>query len=1240
MRLYLFLLFCFISFFAWSQNIKFKNYTTNQGLSNNSVIDIENDTDGGLWIATWDGLNYFDGADFVVFKHSIDNKESISGNYIIKIEKDNDGVIWILTKNGKVSKYLGNNRFKNFVFDKEVTNIKISEEGNVVVFTSTMVWEFIENHFVKKKTPAIDVDNAIVFKNILLAKYPKLIINDVLKDKKGNIWFATRRNGLYIIPNNSNNIQNTQIDHYTVDMYSPYTFGSNEIEKLHLDSFNNVWLGQKDGGLSMAYQGSEFISYVGPHPNKYPHLPTETIRAITKDFKGCLWLGYYNNGAYYYDNNTKCYQKYKIKESDQNIDWQRVRSLFTASDGTIWIGTYAGIIRVFKDKYLLYKAEDIKELPNNRSYSIYEDNNHNLWISCWGGVAKFNLNKNKFESFNGQEKLQTYHVRNVKKVNSELILSTENNGLVLFNLKTSKVESVTLSNGILGNSIYASIYDEEHQNYWIASLGGISVYNKAKGLVKNITEENGLLSHMVYGLLKQDDKVWLSTTKGLVVVNKNSFKLNAINPVEGWQASEFSEGAYYKDPKGILYFGGVNGLNYFSPNMFSVTNQIPKINIEVNENENYKDSLSCSHSNNYLKINVKTIVFPESYKSEFKVFYRLKGIDDDWMLLPKSQKVIYNNLPSGNYEFLIKTSANELEQKYFTVQINKAFYETAWFNIMSIFLLALVLIFIFYVKDKNAKKQKVKLEQKIINRTKVIETQKQDLLLVNKKLDEKNKEIYKQQEKLLELHSSLKNEDFELEKFKTFILSDFQEPITKIIQQANKIKGDTVVQQKLLKNAVMLINMLSEWNYLDHVKDIGNQQKSTINLFPVLTDIVEKTRETLQKNNVHFITEIDKNIHWVEVDLLRFKLLLQYFFNDVIKYSNKQSSLKVVISHAKNVFKFCLSSNSDLLINNWNNISHYSPYHKSVKTLLSHLNGSIKKIEDEEFKIEIFLPMNSVKNDKDYQVKTISWKHLNTSQILNNSHYNVLVFSDPKNVEITKHLLSGEQSNLFFESSVSDLSSALQQINIDVVVFYQTTFTKELVSFFNLRKQDIKNSNIPFVYISEEINYMLNEQSLEFGIDVVIQLPASDSFVKKKIYALLKPKKEKQESKLQKEIYEILVEDNNQQTPNDKLLKKALEVIKNQLANPSFNVEMLIDHLGISRVKCYRLFKEVLQQSPSDVITSLRFQKAEYLLMNKKLNISEISFECGFNDPKYFGKTFKKQFGVSPKVYKEQNLKK
>ncbi|NIJ43998.1 ligand-binding sensor domain-containing protein/AraC-like DNA-binding protein/signal transduction histidine kinase [Wenyingzhuangia heitensis] len=1236
MKFWIFFLYSFVSFFALGQEIKFKTYTTNQGLSNNSILDIENDENGGLWIATLDGLNYFDGNEFVVYKHIVNDSTSIAGNYIYDIKKDSQGAIWVKTSQGKTSKYIGNGLFKNFSFKNEpINSIGLSTSNNIIAYTNKRTYEYLDNVFVAKKTIAQKSDNYNSFSKILLEKYPTIIINDVLKDKKGNIWFATRRNGVYIIPNHHNNIQNNHIDHYIVDKYSPYTFNSNEVDRLHLDMFNNVWLGHKDGGLSMAYKDSELIYYVTPHPIKYPHLPNETIRAITKKNKGQLWLGYYNKGLYYYSNKTECYIKYIIPEAKDNVNWERIRSLFTASDDSVWAGSYAGLIRVFSNgEYELHNAETIKELPNNRSYSICEDDSKNLWIGCWGGVAKFNLVRNKFEVFKGQDTLSSYHIRNIKIEGDELILATEFNGVLVLNTNNGSLTKINTSKGVLDNSIYSVLKDKNTNNYWIASLGGITIYNAEKGIVKNITEQNGLFSHMVYGLIDAEDKVWLSTTKGLAFVDKATYQVTTINPNEGWQAPEFSEGAYYQDPKGMLFFAGVNGLNYFNPSTIRGKEYKSKIKLKIDDNENYAKQLVKKHSNNDVKVNVSTITFPSSRKEQ--IYFKLEGFDVDWRLL-ETQVIDYHDLPSGNYEFYVKSVRDNIpSNSYFTLKIEKALYETIGFYIIISLLFMVTVVVVFWIRNKSNKKLKERLEQKIIDRTQVIENQKQDLLKANKELDEKNKEVSHQKEKLLELHNSLKNEDFELEKFKSFVLSEFQEPVSKIIRTSAKIEGDTKAKEQIINQATSMINLLSEWDYLDHVKDLGAVKNSIVNLFPILKNILENNKKSAQKNQVNFISHIDKDITWVEVDVLRIRLLIQYFLGDLVKYSDKKSKLDIAFVYQNNALELKVISNSELLISNWDHVVRYSPYFKAVKTLLTDLSGVFSLQKEQDFVLSFKIPLFKMNPDFK-QTETISWKHMNDQELLNNGKRNILVLSNDENVDIVKQLLEDKQSNLIFENSVSDLMSAMQQINIDVLVLYQTPFTKQLVGFFNKFKSKETKKESPFVYISEEISYTLQEQSVEYGIDAVIQLPASESYIKKKIAALTQPKENVETHQLQKNIFQILTEDQELETGNDKLIKKSLEIIKRELSNSNFNVEMLIDQLSISRVKCYRLFKDILGQSPSDVITSLRFQKAEYLLKNKNLNISEISYECGFNDPKYFGKSFKKYFGLSPKAFKSQN---
>jgi ligand-binding sensor domain-containing protein/AraC-like DNA-binding protein/signal transduction histidine kinase len=1261
----------FITVSTFSQQIKFNNFSANDGLSNNSVKDLENDINGGLWIATWDGLNYFDGYKFTSFKHDIDNANSIAGNYITKIKRDLKGTIWIITEDAKISRYIGNKKFKNYTFKDKPHDISITKDGNIAVITQNNSYEFVAGQFIEIEKTKTDIEN-IALQNILLAKYPELIINDILKDKTCNIWYATRKNGLFIIKNKLDKANKYHIENYTKDPYSKDSFKSNEIEILHEDLFGNIWLGLKDGGISMAYSNSDKIVSVAPHPINSPNIPNETLRAITKDLQGKLWLGYYTKGLYHYNSTSKNYKKFIIKEALNQPDWKRIRSLFTASDGTIWVGTYAGIIRInISGNYVLYNSKNNKNIPNDRNYSIFEDSNKQLWIACWGGVAKFNLKTNSFESFKGQKLISQFHIRNLKFIDHELILATENNGLQLLDvhkgklktietqkilsnyhkeqkntlnssnkkvqlidLKNGELQTINTHKGLLSNSVYSVYKDKKTGYYWIATLGGLSVFDKEKGIIKNITEKEGLPSQLVYGILDNKDEVWISSTKGIAVIDKKGFKVRTFYPKGGWQVSEFSEGAYYQDAKGDLFFGGINGLNYFNPSNIQFNNAKSKIKLLVDYNENYETNIVKKHNNNHIDIDLIPIRFP--LKVEKNIFYKLAGKDSDWVQLNINNEISYSNLIPGKYQFLIKEGKNNKNRLLFSLEIKKPFYQTILFYVLLTALILISAIIFIYLKNKAAIVQQKKLENKIVARTKVIENQKQDLQTVNNKLDEKNKEILLQKEKLLELHNNLKNEDFEIEKFKTFVLSEFQEPVSKIIKTANLLSENSENKKNILQQSNKMVNLISEWNYLSHVKEIGSIKTSAINLFPVLKNSINKLEKSLQTNKVDFNFNIDTSINWVEIDVLRFRLMLQYFFNDISKYSENGSKLEININYETSFLIVKVSSNSSLLKNNWYSVLHYSPYFKALQTLLHDLKGTfINNNLDNDFKVALQIPITQI-NTNNKPIETISWKHFNEQNNLSEDKKNVLIFSDEENFAAANQILEHDKYNLVFENSANNLNSITKQIQIHIIVIYQVTFSKELLYFIN-NSDEIQNKKTPIIYISEDINYELQEQSIEFGIDTLIQLPASESFIMKKMDSLINRKHvATEDNKFQQKIFDILTDKDLVVTANDKLLKKSLEIIKKELHNPSFNVEMLVDLLDVSRVKCYRLFKERLKQSPSDVIMSLRLQKAEALLKTKKLNISEISFECGYNDPKYFGRAFKKYFGKSPKEFKEQ----
>ncbi|MBU2948668.1 AraC family transcriptional regulator [Zobellia uliginosa] len=1227
---FIFLILLFSNFIS-GQNIKFKTLSTNDGLSNNSITDIISDNDGVLWIATWDGLNSYNGNTFTVYKHDLKTSNSIAGNNIERLKKDKKGNIWILTKDKKVSKYIGDNNFQNFTFNDTPQYLVLTQNGTIGIKTGRTNYEFVEGKFVESEFFEEKKEDESILQGILLNKYPNTIINDVFKDKSGHIWYATRRNGVYIIPNTTNNRDNEQIDHYFHDLYDPHSFNSDEVERIYEDDFGNIWLGHKDGGLSMAYTGSDKVTTIIPHPNKFPHLPNETIRAITTDFDNRIWLGYYTKGILYFDQEKKCFVKYNIREAIINSDWERIRSLYTTKAGEIWVGTYAGIIRIKNGRYELYESKNIAELPNDRNYSFQEDNQNNLWIACWGGAAKFNLKTNRFQFFKGQEKLKPYKIRNIEYDTDELLISTENEGLLILNTLTGALKNITVKDGVLGNSIYSSFKDKQSGYYWIASLGGISIYDKKDQLIHNITEKEGLPSHMVYGLLLDSDKVWVSTTKGIAVVDRNNFSVTSLNMDEGWQAREFSEGAYYQDRKGTMFFAGINGLNHFSPATLNITKELPKLKVHIDNTNDFSTGITKNYNNNSIDVKIEPVVFTDDPNN--KVLYKLVGFDTDFQTFT-GDLVHYTDLPDGEYVFEVRNSlAKDIAFKSIPIIIKKPFYKTTWFYLLLLVtsLLAFTLWVLF--RNRNIAKNQKKLELKIEERTETINRQKERLIKVNHTLDEKNKEINRQREELLNSYHQLKNEDFEIEKFKTFVLSEFKEPVSKIIESSKELTEHELVKHNINNESSKLITLLSEWDYLTNSKDIGKLKKSATKIKQTIKILVDGLSVHAKKSKVNLDYSINIEDQWVELDSLRFKLFFKYLFNDILKYISKNSYLKVGVRTKGESLELLIESDSKVITDNFFSIQHYSPYYKAANTLLTAMNGSISVSNNNNLTISVNLPVNVVDTENN-KIEEVLWKHLDLNQKLPSDKNNILVFCTDNDYLPALQLFDDNENNLVFERTAGAIASAINHIDIHCLVLYNTAIDEQLLQLFHIIKNNTKQISLPIIYVSEDIDHVLRIQTTELGVDAFIQLPISKSFILNKLTKLTSTRREYVNSKTKQVFFDTPFSENENLSINQKLAKKALTLINENLNDPSFNVQKLQEMLFVSKIKCYRAFKEVLQQSPSDVIINLRLQKAEYLLKNHSLNISEISMECGFNDPKYFSRLFKKNFERSPKEYR------
>ncbi|WP_209332478.1 two-component regulator propeller domain-containing protein [Lunatimonas salinarum] len=1206
--------------------MKFKTYTVEHGLSNNSINALANDPSGALWIATWDGLNFFDGREFKIFKHDPQNANSLAGNYIYNLLVDDSGTLWVQSSLTSISKQTSFGTFENFYFEGEVDDFGPGKSQQPIIRVGNQHYCYRDGRFLPCAASERGGSAVPSYEKVILKHFPDLHIKDHFRDKQGNIWFATTTTGLFILPYYEEDSGPESFHNYTVDASDPYGLRSNEVYGLHEDVFGNVWLALKDGGLSKAHKNSHSINSISPHSKRYSELPQETIRAIHQDHKGNLLLGFYNSGVFLFDKVQRKFVELELTVGKGNSDWKRIRSIRKDNHGSVWIGTYAGLARLREDGTMQYfPGGDTPHLTTGRNYDIFEDRDEDcLWVACWGGLSKFSHELQRFVPFEGQEKLGDYHIRKIVKSHGSLWLATENHGVIRF--QAGDLEFLSYEHGLLDNSVYSLLPERHSGDLWIGTLGGISVYRPGAGFVRQITEKDGLFSQLVYGLLAGEDHVWVSTTKGIAAIDRTTFQVTGLPPEEGWQSGEFSEGAYYKNERGTLFFAGVKGLDYFDPRALDLNFDLPKIQLRAFHSESFNQV----RYPNQIQATVLPVQFSANPYNQ--VVYRLDPLEKDWKILDPSLKIRYENLPPGDYTLLAKNQSDPSDSEVAALHmvIPMPFWKAPSFLIFSV---GSFFVFFIYWRHRLNIRHRQKLQHLIDERTKTIEDQKEKLLEINASLDKKNREISAQKAQLLELHNQQKNPDFEIEKFKRFVLSQFGPPLAKI-KNAIELEelGQDNVQQEISGQVNTLIRELRDWEKLSVLDHLEESKPSMTVLSSLFESFIHELRAQLKTRQIVLSYDFQLGEEWVRLDVLRMKIFFHCIFRELLKFMEIQSQITIEAWVSDQSVCIRTKSDSHILTANFQPMMDGSPYIRSAQRILADLCGKMDFESEDGVSLTICIPFVLAEHPHG----SLNWELLDMEDRMDSDRSNVVVLGSRFETDGVVKLLSHPQVNLIEEENPVKLIPLMQQAAVDALVIYNAKIGQPLLDLMQSIGENPENKvALPVVYLFELMEYGLQEKLIDIGVHTFIELPCSTEFINKKLFGLISNRRlylaEKRQHAFLPMSDEQLPHDHF--SPNERLIRQAMRIIKEQYADPNFRVDVLSTKLGISKMKCYRLFKEVLDTTPSDLIIRMRLQKAERLLHKKQMNVSEVGFECGFNDPKYFSKLFKKHYGASPRSF-------
>jgi ligand-binding sensor domain-containing protein len=777
----LFLFFCISALsVSLAQQIKFEHVTTDDGLSQNSVVSIAQDSLGFLWFATQDGLNKYDGSNFIKYEVFFKDETNKDVNQLGKIKVDSKGRIWMTTLNGglqycelSTEEFTSFNEISeaSFVYEDKHKDIWVSsfEEGLFKLNQTDNSFEQVLSDMSIRKIIADDNDLVLISDKgvvrfdigtketkLLLSDLNEIsdierveddywmistfgnglyrsrdlhtidritelstevIIQDILIDNKNRVWIASYGDGMFLIEKN-------RLTQFKLNGLDNKSLNYNDVLVIFQDSDGNIWFGTDGGGVSYLLDDRKQI-YSLSNKDMPENIPVDVPRALSKDSKGRLWVGTSGKGLTVVDKDLKDVNYFRTEPvGNSNLSSNRIVSLFHDEDDDLWIGTQEGGLQLKKKGSI--KFQSIKnDLPCRTIWDIHPVDGDNLWLCSRNeGLILFNKKSKEWKKLSDASKYEELSSGNISTIisgekGSFYVGSQEGNVYYIdSNFTANKLD---LNGGI--PSPIKSLY-LDNKKLWIGTQqSGIIIFDLETNSHQLVNKSNGLPNNVVYSILPQNENyVWISTNLGICQINKqNALEGNAkivnqhLTLDNGLVSTEFNTGAYYLDNNGTMYFGGIEGINWFDPSQILKSIEPAEIILldliitrrneqEVRHISNLK-RIDLNHKDKNFQIKYVAQSYSKA-KPQYK--YKLEDFNDEWINNNENELVSFSNIPPGEYMLLLNATNpdgvwNNIPLR-FGINIVPAFWQTVWFKVLSIIAFIFLLWFIYHIRVNELKR--------------------------------------------------------------------------------------------------------------------------------------------------------------------------------------------------------------------------------------------------------------------------------------------------------------------------------------------------------------------------------------------------------------------------------------------------------------------------------------------------------------------------------------------------------
>ncbi|TDO73317.1 signal transduction histidine kinase [Flavobacterium chryseum] len=1244
----------------------FKRYLhtkTNHTISSNAIWCIK-EIGNEMWFGTSKGLTIYNKktAQFTSTFHSETDTSTLPSNNILSILKTKKGEIWIGTTKGLcllTSRKNGKFTFKNYPLNAttllNVQAIAEDAQGNLWIGTKNvglLKFDKITNKFVSflsaEKYREINPD-----------------IRSLAIDSEGSLWIGAY-DGIYILGkdkslekiNNSNNSN-----------------GIDKVKSVFIDKKGSVWIGCYYKGVNIWDVSNVNFSNYNQNSKKIP-MSFDVVSSIIADKNHTIYFGTEGGGITIYNQNTEATSYINSKTGQKNKN--DIKSMCLAEDHILWLGTFSKGISAYNT--VSKRIEDHRIAPELNEYlketgvySIKTEGNGILWIGTFSkGLIRYNTISNTFQIIGFDNTKPNFLTNNIIRTilvdkQKRLWVGTQNglNLIALNNFSSNKyaIKHFFFDAAALSGDDILTLFQDSQNKIWVGTKAkGLHYFDGKKFNKINLKIGNTVITS-IHSILEDDDKnLWISTNQGIIKYSTLRKTIVIYDQKDGLASNEFNDNAALKLDSNKFYFGSPSGATFFDARKISLNQYAPQVlitdlkikNETVNPNDaaeileksiGYTKTITLDYDKANFSINFAIPNYIRSKNNQYS--YRLTGLENNWTTT-KNSEAIYAIQNPGTYIFEVRGANNDgvwnKVPTTLTVVVKPAPWRSIWAFLFYGIVIGLGLYgLIWIMKSKARLKQKLELEY-----------------LETKRIEENNRAKLD---------------------FFTNISHEFRTPLTLILGPLQQIladyNGTNEMYKKLLviegsaNHLLSLINRLMDFRKLEN--DQVKLESANGNIVKFTKEIFLSFIEYAKDGGYTYTFETSEEEILVYFDRYKLERVFYNLISNAFRYTPKGGNINIKINHDhENLFIAVEDSGvgiSEEHIDKIFDLFFEVPLHNNVqknynkgtgiglsivKNIVKLHKGTIdvtnKKTGGVVFKVALPLGRAHLLDDEiipDFKISDDIAQYtaqLETAEItehediddfvVNAEKQTILIVEDHKVLRsFMKNLLKKEYNIIEAENGKIAFEKALQHVPnliISDVIMPEMVGT-ELCSKI---KENLKTSHIPVILLTSRSSLVYKFEGLESGADDYISKPFNLTEFKLRVKNLLNST-ERLKAKFSSED-NFVPSEITVSSLDEELLKKAFKIVEENISNEQFDIPFFCSELGVSRTMLFLKIKAWTNYTPNEFIHEIRLKRAAQLLEQNKLNIAEVSYKVGFNNPKYFSKCFQKRYGETPSQFADK----